>query len=173
MQTKWSDVYGADQLLTGSRFTVDFAAVPSAIVDTGMLQLYGKASALPELTTEVASTRIGNIPYNQPDGLAEVGEWQFTVLETAAGKMHPMLCDWREYSIGSESGNATRGYNSAKAVQTSYNHFGEPSVIIDIYNVYPVNVAAPQVDSSSTGNFIEYQVTFRISIWKNRQTIRR
>lgn len=172
-QTKWSDVYGADQLLTGARFTVEFFGVPSAIVDTGLLKLYGKASQLPDQTVEVAEGRIGNIPVNQPDGLAAPGDWTFTVLENAGGKIHPMLSDWKEYVMGSESGNATRGYNTTKAVQTIYNHYGEVARVIDIFNVYPVTVPQIQPDSSATGNIVEYAVVFKLSRHKDRETILR
>lgn len=165
-QTKWSDVYGGDQLLTGAKFSIDFFNVPSSVVDTNMLKLYGKASELPDMTTEMVDTRIGSFVYQQPDALGAELDWTFTVVETASASILPMLYDWRQLVMGSESGNATRGYNQTKAIQTIYNLYGEKPSRIEIFNCYPVNIPAPKPDVTSTGTVIEYPVLFKISRWK-------
>lgn len=165
MATKFSDVIGSDQLLVGTKFSLDFLNVPTTVVNTQKLKLYCKGSELPDQDIEVVDGKIGDFPVKMPNNIANNLEWQVTILEDSKGSMYPMLFAWKEMSLGTETGFATEGYNQAKAIQTVYNIYGKPASKIEIFNIWPKTV--PSVKPSIEGNSpIEYQVTFVFSRYK-------
>lgn len=162
---KFSDVIASDQLLVGTKFSLDFMNVPTTVVNTRKLKLYCKGSELPDQSIEVVDGKIGDFPVKQPNNISAEQEWTVTVLEDSKGSIHPMLFAWKEISLGTETGFATTGYNQAKAIQTVYNIYGKPASQIEIFNIWPRQISAPKpsVDGNSP---IEYSVTFVFSRYK-------
>ena len=119
-QAKFSDAIGAQQVLTGTRFTLDFYNVPSTVFNSNKFALMCKGSELPDPTITMIDYTLGNFKLNQPDSRDAAFDWNVTVIETARAEIYPMLWDWHQLVIGSESGNATRGFDQAKAIMTVY-----------------------------------------------------